>query len=111
MEASAHRAAQLGWLAAGCLVFAVAAVATEVTAGAASAGVAPSWAGLLVPLSWPVPARVIWWLAVAGAGIVFRLALHSLGFRQRPTLVALSTIPFVVFAAGIATGADWATWH
>lgn len=110
-EASARRTAKLGWLAVGCFVFVIAAVAAEVAAGAASAGVSPPWARLLIPLSWPAPARSIWWLAVAGAAFVFRLALHRLGFRQRPTLVALSTIPFVVFAVGIAAGAEWATWH
>ncbi len=111
MEVISRRATRQGWLAAGCFVFVVAAVVAEVTAGAASAGSPPSWARRLVPLSWPASARVIWWLAVAGAALVYRLSLNSLGFRQRPTVVALSTIPFVVFAGGIAAGAEWATWH
>ncbi|MDP9386475.1 MAG: redoxin domain-containing protein [Actinomycetota bacterium] len=111
MEGRGHRAAQWGWIAVASLVFVIAAMSAEVLASAASAGAVPAWASLLVPPSWPVPARVVWWLAVAGAALVFRLSLHSLGFRQRPTVVALSSVPFLVFAAGIAAGADWATWH
>ena len=54
---------------------------------------------------------MVWWLVVAGAALGFRVALHRLGFRQRAATVAASVVPFVVFAAGVAVGADWSTWH
>jgi len=31
--------------------------------------------------------------------------------RRRRPVVVLSVAPFVLFATGIAAGADWATWH
>ncbi|MFP5376678.1 MAG: hypothetical protein ACLGIO_07860 [Acidimicrobiia bacterium] len=48
---------------------------------------------------------------MAAAALGFRVALHRLGFPQRRVVVAAGVVPFVVFAAGIAGGADWATWH
>lgn len=48
---------------------------------------------------------------VAAAAGGFRLGAHRLGFRQRPLVVALSLVPFLVFAFGIAIGAGWSTWH
>lgn len=65
----------------------------------------------MAPLAWPQPVRVAWWLAVATAMLVFRVLLGRAGFPQRRSVVVLSTAPFVIFAAGIAIGADWATWH
>lgn len=65
----------------------------------------------LVPLTWPQPARVAWWLLVAGAAGLARLSLHRIGIRQRPVVVVASVIPFIVFAGGVAAGAEWATWH
>lgn len=69
-----------------------------------------AWA-FTVPIAWPAPARVIWWLAVAGAAGLFRLGLHRLGFGQRLLIVVASIGPFVAFAIGIATGSSWSTWH
>ena len=40
-----------------------------------------------------------------------RLGLQRLGILQRPLIVVASVVPFVVFAAGIAVGADFSTWH
>lgn len=70
----------------------------------------PDWAEI-VPIGWPQPARIAWWIAVAAAAGGFRLGAHRLGFRQRPLVVALSVVPFLVFAFGIAIGAGWSTWH
>lgn len=95
----------------GSFLFVVAAVVIEVVAGSSANSPAPAWADWAVPLAWPQPVRVLWWLAVAGAALAFRVELHRLGVRQRPLVVLLSVGPFVVFAAGIAVGADWATWH
>lgn len=89
----------------------VGAVALEVLAGMSANSPVPVWAERVVPLAWPAPARVAWWLGVAGAALVFRVALHRLGFRQHRVVVLLSVAPFVAFAIGIGLGADWATWH
>lgn len=92
-------------------VFIIAAVVLEVVTGSAANSPFPRWAERGAPIAWPQPARVAWWLGVAGAALAFRVALQRLGFRQRKVVVLLSVGPFVVFAAGIAIGADWATWH
>ncbi len=103
--------ARLGFAALGCATLVGAALVLEVLGGMAANSTFPAWATYVVPLAWPQPLRVLWWLVVAGAALGFRVALHRLGFRQRPVMVAASVVPFVVFAAGIAVGADWATWH
>lgn len=95
----------------GCAAFVVAAVAAEILGGLGANSPVPAWADGLVPLSWPAPARVAWWLGVAGAAGGFRAFLARLGHPQRAWVVALSVAPFVAFAVGIAVGADWATWH
>jgi hypothetical protein len=41
----------------------------------------------------------------------FRFLLGRAGMPQRRLVVVLSVAPFVLFAAGVAAGADWATWH
>ncbi len=103
--------ARLGWAALGCALFVVLAVVAEVVSGTAANSPVPAWADQVAPLGWPQPIRVAWWLSVAGAALAFRASLHRLGFRQRPAVVVLSVAPFVVFAAGVAIGAEWATWH
>lgn len=70
----------------------------------------PAWAHI-VPIAWPTAGRVAWWVTVACAAGLFRLAAQRLGHRQRPVVVVASVVPFLVFAAGIAIGAEWATWH
>jgi len=102
---------RLGWTALGCALFVVLAVVAEVVSGSAANSPAPSWVDEVAPLGWPQPLRVVWWLSVAGAALGFRASLHSLGFRQRPAVVVLSVAPFIVFAAGVALGAEWAIWH
>lgn len=86
------------------------AVASEIFSSGFTNSPVPDWAEL-APIAWPPAARVLWWLAVAGAAGLFRYGLHRLGMRQRPLVVAASVLPFVAFAGGIALGADWATWH
>lgn len=83
----------------------------EVAAGAGANSPADPLLARLVPLAWPPYLRVAWWLAVAGAALAFRLSLRRLGIRQRPWIVVVSVLPFVVFAAGIAAGSEWSTWH
>ena len=100
------------WLlvAVGCLTFVVAAIAVEVLASRYAGAAVPGWAGL-VPLAWPQPARVGWWLVVATAAGGFRYGIHRLGFPQRRLVVVLTVGPFLWFAFGVASGADWSTWH
>lgn len=90
--------------------FVIAAIVLEVIGGLHANSTVPEWAEL-VPIAWPAPLRVLWWLTVASAAGLFRLGLHRLGFRQRPLVVLTSIIPFVAFAIGIATGSSWSTWH
>lgn len=91
--------------------FVVAAVSLEVMSSLAANSPVPAWADQVVPLAWPQPARVAWWLTVAGAMYAFRFLLGRAGMPQRRLIVVLSVAPFVIFAAGVAGGADWATWH
>ena len=99
---------------AGALVtggFVLFAVALEVVSGLNTNSPVPAWAARVVPLAWPQPARVAWWLTVAGAMYAFRFLLGRAGMPQRRLVVVMSVAPFVLFAAGIAASADWATWH
>jgi hypothetical protein len=86
-------------------------VALEVVSGLNANSPVPAWAEQATPLAWPQPARVAWWLTVAGAMYAFRFLLGRAGMPQRRLVVVLSVAPFVLFAAGVAAGADWATWH
>jgi hypothetical protein len=106
--AGAPRAVLAAFAAAGFVVFAV---VLEVLSGAWANSTVPSWAEWLVPLAWPQPLRVAWWLAVAGAAGLFHRALRRAGIRRRPVMGVITVVPFLVFAAGVAAGVDWATWH
>jgi hypothetical protein len=92
------------------IAFVALAVVLEVLGGSFANSPVPDWAHV-VPIAWPSGLRVLWWTAVAAAAGLFRLGLHRLSLRQRPIVVAASVLPFLAFAAGIAAGADWATWH
>ncbi len=98
-------------MAIGCAAFVMTAVVLEAVAGRAANSSVPSWAVGLFPISWPHPARVGWWLAVAAAALGFRLALVRLGLGRHHLVTAFTVLPFVVLAAGVAFSADWATWH
>ncbi len=92
------------------IAFVAFAVVLELVGGSFANSPVPDWAHI-VPIAWPNELRVVWWVAAGSAAGLFRLGMHRLGMRQRPVIVAASVLPFLVFAAGIATGADWATWH
>lgn len=100
-----------GLAALGCALFVLGAVALEVIGGLYANSPVPAWTEGVFPLSWPQPVRVVWWLAVGTAALGYRMILHRIGICQRPWVVVLSVAPFVVFAVGVAVGADWATWH
>lgn len=95
----------------GCAAFVVFALVAEVVSSQYANSVTPAWAHGLVPLEWPQAARVGWWLAAAGAALGYQVQLRRLGIPQRRWVVACTVAPFVIFAGGIAAGADWATWH
>ncbi len=95
----------------GCAVFVLGAIAAEVIGGEYANSAAPAWAERAFPITWPQPARVVWWLAVGAAALGYRVILHRTGIRQRARVVVASVLPFVVFAGGVAAGAGWATWH
>jgi hypothetical protein len=106
-----HRPA--GWvlvLGLGGLVLPFAALALEVVSGTYANSSVPDWAEW-VPLAWPQPLRVAWWLTVAAAAFGFRWSLARLELRPSRVVTVLTVAPFVAFATGIAVGADWATWH
>ncbi len=65
----------------------------------------------MFPIGWPQAVRVAWWLTVALAAFGYRTYLGRAGFRTRRPVTALVVVPFVIFAAGVANGASWATWH
>ena len=102
-----------GWvlmLGLGGLVFTAGAVVLEVISGQYANSAVPGWARW-VPLAWPQPLRVAWWLAVAAGAAGFRWSLHRIGLRPSRVVTAGTVVPFLVVAAGIGLGADWATWH
>jgi hypothetical protein len=86
------------------------AVSLEVLAGQAANSPVSRWAAL-VPLTWPQPARVAWWLGIAGAAAGYRWSLRQVGLPARAVADVITVAPFVAFAAGIALGASWSTWH
>ncbi len=110
MPAPAGTIARDGIVLIGSLLFVTTAIVLEVLAGegAASSTSGTPW---FVPLTWPQPARVVWWLAVAGSAAAFRMSLRRLGLPARRTADVATVTPFLLFAVGIAAGADWATWH
>lgn len=95
----------------GCATFVLFAVALEVLSGQAANSENPSWVNGLVPLTWPQPARVAWWLLVAAAAGAHRYYLVRAGLGSGRWLGWLLAAPSAVFAAGIAAGASWSTWH
>lgn len=94
-----------------CLGFVALAIALELVGGSFSNSPVPAVAEVLAPIAWPPWLRVVWWLAVAAASGAYRWAERQAGLRRGPVVVALSVVPFVVFAYGVGTGAGWATWH
>lgn len=91
----------------GGLAFNAGAVILEVISGQYANSAVPGWARW-VPLAWPQPLRVLWWLAVAAG---FRWSLQRIGLRPSRVVTVCTVVPFLAFAAGIGLGADWATWH
>ncbi len=94
----------------GGIVLTLGAVILEVISGQYANSAVPGWARW-VPLAWPQPLRVAWWLAVAAGAAGFRWSLQRLGLRPSRVVTVCTVVPFLAFAAGIGTGADWATWH
>lgn len=93
-------------------LLALVAVGLELLGSVAGDAPTTAYPGWLVPVAWPTALRVVWWLAAAaGAGTaVAGLTAHR-PRAARVTGVVLATLPFVVFAAGVGLGAQWATWH
>lgn len=91
-------------------LFAIGAIALEAVSGTFANSPIPAW-GELVPLAWPPPLRVAWWAAAAAGAAAFRWSLIAVGRRPHVLVTTVSVAPFVVFAGGIAFGAEWSTWH
>ena len=88
-----------------------AAVLLEVVAGSWANSEVPAWADGLVAPTWPQPARFVWWAGVAVAALTFRVGLARVGLPTRRWVTALLVVPFIVFALGVAFGAEWSTFH
>ncbi len=99
------------WWALGCVAFVVVAVSLELLGSAFANSPVPGAAEAFVPLAWAPWARVVWWLGVAAATIGWHVGLAHATGRPRPVMAALTALPFLSFAIGIAFGASWATWH
>lgn len=110
-DAPIHAVGRSVLIAVGCAAFVLLAVALEVVSGQAANSESSSRAYGLVPLTWPQPVRVTWWLLVAAAAAGHRYHLVRAGLGQGRWLGVLLAAPFVVFATGIAFGASWSTWH
>ncbi len=95
----------------GCVAFVLAAGVLEVVGGYGANSPSPSWAKAVFPIGWPQAVRVGWWLTVALAAFGYRTYLGRAGFRTRRPVTALVVVPFMIFAVGVAVGAEWATWH
>lgn len=91
--------------------FVLLAIVLEVIGGTAANSVVPEWAYKVAPLAWPQPVRVVWWVLVAVAAALYRLAERRAGIRRSIITLVVSVAPFLIFAGGIAFGAGWATWH
>lgn len=88
----------------------LAALVLEVVAGEAATDPGASsysW----VPLTWPSPLRATYWLGIGAIAVGHRIGLARLGSAPRPLVTLTIAAPFAVFAAGVALGAPWATWH
>lgn len=108
-----HPARSPGWVVFvgfGGFVFTIGAVVLETVSGSYANSALPGWAKW-VPPAWPQPLRVIWWLVVATSAGAFRWSSNWVGLQPNRVVTALTVMPFVAFAMGIAIGADWATWH
>lgn len=99
------------WWAAVAGLFVAVAVVAEMVGGQLANSPVSAWAEDVAPIAWPQPARVAWWLAVAGAAAAFRLGERQAGIVRHPLVIVASVVPFLAFAVGIAIEADWATWH
>jgi hypothetical protein len=94
-----------------CAGMVLAAVSLEVVGEQHANSPHPAWAERVVPLAWPASARVLWWMGIAAAAGGYRILLSRAGFPQRRAVTVMFVVPFLLFAAGIARGAPWATWH
>lgn len=95
----------------GCAILVLGAVALELLAGQAANSPEDATVQVFVPLSWPQPVRVLWWLTVAAAAAGHRLFLDTRTGLRRALIAIAAATPFAVFAAGVAFSTAWSAWH
>jgi nitroreductase len=94
-----------------CGLLVLVAIGLEIIAGQGGNSPAEARYARFVPLGWPQPARVAWWVMIAGAAAGHRLLLDDRQGWRRRVLAAAAATPFAVFAVGVGVGASWSTWH
>lgn len=99
-----------GWALAGA-GFTLAAVALEVAGSVWGDSPSTSYPGWLATIGWPTPLRVLWWTMAAAGVVAMNLGMARASGSRRPVRTVVAAAPFVAFALGIASGAQWATWH
>jgi len=95
----------------GCAALVLLAVALELVSGQAANSPEDTRWGPFVPLGWPQPVRVGWWVLIAMAAATHRLLLDERSGSRRRFLAAIAATPFAVFASGVTMGTSWSTWH
>lgn len=99
-----------GWALAGGAVTLLA-VALEFAGNVWGISPTSSYPGWLTPIAWPTVVRVGWWLLAAVGTVAVNRGLARMTGQPRILRTVAVAVPFVAFAAGIAVGAEWATWH
>lgn len=100
------------WPAYLCALVVLVAIVLEFIGGRGGPSVADGGATSLSPATWSDPARMLEWLVVAAAAGAYRAIADWVAHRPiRWWLAAVSALPFLVWAFGIATDQDWATFR
>lgn len=109
-DAAPHATVIPTWALAGAAV-ALVAVTLEVLGSVLGDSPDTPYPGWLRPIAWPTLVRVATWLAAAAGSAAYHVGLHRTSGRRRWFIGTLTTTMFLLFAVGIASDAEWSTWH
>lgn len=100
------------WPAYLCALVVLVAIVAEFIGGRGGPSVADGDGASISPATWPDAARTIEWLLVAAAAAGYRAIADWVAHRAiRYWLAAISALPFLIWAYGVATSQDWATFR